>query len=435
MNCKGNNIGRRSFLHVGFLGGLGLTLSDYFRMKTAQADQKFYESVEGPAKSVIFVYLPGGMAHQETFDPKPFAPLEYRGPMSSIETVVPGTRLNEMMAKTAKVTDKMTIIRSMTHGEAAHERGTHNMFTGYRPSPALQYPSMGSVVAHEFGPRQNLPPYVCIPNQPNEFAGTGYLSSSFSGFSLGADPASDGFQVRDLRLPNGVNDGRFGTRRKMLTTVNDYFANKEKSDSLDAVDSFYDRAYSLISSEKARDAFDINKESDAMRDKYGRNTAGARMLLARRLVEAGTRFVTLTYGGWDMHNNIENGIRGQVPALDQGLAALIEDLSDRGMLDSTLVCLASEFGRTPKINATAGRDHWPKVFSVVMAGGGIQSGMIYGSSNATASEPEDNPMTVEDWAATIYNRIGIVADKELMAPGDRPIEIVDGGKVRQDLIV
>ena len=435
MKCKGNSIGRRSFLQVGFLGGLGISLSDYFRMQEAQGDQKFYESVEGPAKSVIFIYLPGGMAHQETFDPKPFAPLEYRGPMSSIETVVPGIRLNEMLSKTAKVTDKMTIIRSMTHGEAAHERGTHNMFTGYRPSPALQYPSMGSVVAHEFGPRQNLPPYVCIPNQPNEFAGTGYLSSSFSGFSLGADPASDGFQVRDLKLPNGVNDGRFGTRRKMLTAVNDYFANKEKSDALDAVDSFYNRAYSLISSEKARDAFDINKEDAATRDRYGRNTAGARMLLARRLVEAGTRFVTLTYGGWDMHDNIDSGIRRQVPALDQGFSALIEDLDQRGLLDSTLVCLASEFGRTPKINANAGRDHWPKVFSVVMAGGGIQKGTVYGSSNATASEPEENALTVEDWAATIYNRIGIVADKELMAPGDRPIEIVDGGKVIQDLIV
>ena len=309
------------------------------------------------------------------------------------------------------------------------------MFTGYRPSPALQYPSMGSVVAHEFGPRQNLPPYVCIPNQPNEFAGTGYLSSSFSGFSLGADPASDGFQVRDLKLPNGVNDGRFGTRRKMLTAVNDYFANKEKSDSLDAVDSFYNRAYSLISSEKARDAFDINKEDAATRDRYGRNTAGSRMLLARRLVEAGTRFVTLTYGGWDMHDNIENGIRRQVPALDQGFAALIEDLDQRGLLDSTLVCLASEFGRTPKINGTAGRDHWPKVFSVVMAGGGIKNGMTYGTSNATASEPDENAVTVEDWAATIYNRIGIVADKELMAPGDRPIEIVDGGNVLKDLII
>tara|TARA_B100000676_G_scaffold177406_1_gene174095 strand:- start:8864 stop:10189 length:1326 start_codon:yes stop_codon:yes gene_type:complete len=435
MKCKGNNLGRRSFMQVGFLGGLGLSLSDYFRMKEAQADQKFYESVEGPAKSVIFIYLPGGCAHQETWDPKPFAPIEYRGPMSSIETVVPGTRLNETMVKTSKVADKIAICRSMTHGEAAHERGTHNMFTGYRPSPALQYPSMGSVVAHEFGPRHNLPPYVCIPNQPNVFAGTGYLSSSYAGFSLGSDPASGSFQVRDLKLPGGVDDNRFGKRRKMLTAVNDYFANKEKADSLDAVDTFYDRAYSLISSEKARDAFDINKEDAALRDKYGRNTAGARMLLARRLVEAGTRFVTLTYGGWDMHSNIEGSIKGQVPALDQGFAALIEDLDQRGLLDTTLVCIASEFGRTPKINANAGRDHWPKVFSVVMAGGGTKPGIVYGKSNATASEPEEDALTVEDWATTIYSRIGIVADKELMAPGDRPIEIVDGGKVRQELIV
>ena len=426
---------RRSFIQVGALGGLGLSLSDYFQLKQAQADQKFYESVEGPAKSVIFIYLPGGSAHQETFDPKPLAPIEYRGPMSSIETNVVGTRLNETMVKTAKIADKITIIRSMTHGEAAHERGTHNMFTGYRPSPALQYPSIGSVVAHEFGPRHTLPPYVCIPNQPNEFAGTGYLSSSFSGFSLGADPAGANFQVRDLNLPASVDERRFGTRRNMLSAVNDYFASKEKSDSLDAVDSFYDRAYNLISSEKARNAFDINKESPKIRDKYGRNTAGSRMLMARRLVEAGTRFVTLTYGGWDMHNNIEGGIRAQVPALDQGFAALIEDLDDRGLLDSTLVCIASEFGRTPKINGNAGRDHWPKVFSTVMAGGGIQRGITYGSSDATASEPAENIVTVEDWAATIYNRIGIVADKELMAPGDRPIEIVDGGSVLQDIIV
>ena len=435
MKCAGNMTGRRSFLHVGFLGGVGLGLSDFFKMRQTQADQKFYESVEGPAKSVIYIYLPGGSAHQETFDPKPLSPLEYRGPMSSIETNVPGIRLNEMMKNTAKVMDKVSIIRSMTHGEAAHERGTHNMFTGYRPSPALQYPSIGSVVAHEFGPRHNLPPYVCIPNQPNEFAGTGYLSSSFSGFSLGSDPASAGFQVRDLKLPNGVNDGRFGTRRKMLGAVNDYFASKEKSDSLDAVDSFYDRAYSLISSEKARDAFDINKEDAATRDKYGRNTAGARMLLARRLVEAGTRFVTLTYGGWDMHDNIEAGIRRQVPALDQGLAALIEDLDQRGLLESTLVCVASEFGRTPKINANSGRDHWPKVFSTLMAGGGIKGGLVYGKSDATASEPEEDAVSVEDWASTIYNRIGIVPDKELMAPGDRPIEIVDGGKIIEKLII
>ena len=417
---------RRNFLNAGILGGFGLSF--------ARADQKFYESKEGPAKSVIFIYLPGGSAHQETWDPKPFAPLEYRGPMSSIQTSVAGVRLNETMVNTAKIADKIAICRSMTHGEAAHERGTHNMFTGYRPSPALQYPSIGSVVSHEFGPRKDLPPYVCIPSPPNEYAGTGYLSSSYSGFGLGADPASSGFKVRDLNLPEGVNDARFSKRQRVLSMVNDHFANKEKSDSLDAVDTFYDRAYSLINSQKAREAFDINKEEASTRDKYGRNTAGARMLLARRLVEAGTRFVTLTYGSWDMHNSIENGIKSQLPALDQGFAALISDLDDRGMLDSTLVCMASEFGRTPKINATAGRDHWPKVFSVVMAGGGIKRGIVYGKSNATASEPEEDALTVKDWATTVYNQLGIVADKELMAPGDRPIEIIDGGKVREQLI-
>ena len=435
MACAGNPLGRRGFLSVGTIGALGISLADVLRMEKAKADIKNYASREGTAKSVIYIYLPGGAAHQETFDPKPFAPVEYRGPMGSIETSIPGVRLGEMLPHTAKVVDKIAICRSMTHGEAAHERGTHNMFTGYRPSPALQYPSMGSVVAHEFGPRNNLPPYVCIPNQPNEFAGTGYLSSSYAGFSLGSDPADKNFQVRDLSLPGGVDAGRFDNRRRMLDVVNGYFRETEKSDSLDALDTFDDRAYSMISSQQAREAFDMAKEPDAIKDEYGRNQAGMRMLLARRLVEAGVRFVTLTYGGWDMHDNIQNGIKNQVPALDQGFATLIRDLDRRGLLSSTLVCIGSEFGRTPKINNLAGRDHWPKVFSVVMAGGGIKQGIVYGSSNATASEPEDDPLTVEDWATTIYDRLGIVADKELMAPGDRPIEIVDGGKVRKELIV
>ena len=434
MKCHGNGLSRRGFLHVGYMGGLGLTLADLFRME-ARGEQKFYESKEGTAKSLIFIFLPGGMAHQESFDPKPYAPVEYRGPMNSIETKVPGIRVNELWKQTATVTDKIAICRSMTHGEAAHERGTHNMFTGYRPSPALSYPSMGSVVAHEFGPRNNLPPYVCVPNQPNQFAGTGYLSSSYAGFSLGADPASGDFRVRDLNLPGGVDTHRFETRRRMLDVVNDHFLRKEESDSLDAVDTFYQRAYSMISSAKAREAFDLNKEEAATRDEYGRNQAGSRLLLCRRLVEAGVRFVTTTYGGWDMHDNIQGGISGQVPALDQAYATLIRDLDRRGLLKSTMVVMASEFGRTPKINGTAGRDHWPKVFSVVMAGGGIRQGIVYGASNTTASEPHEDALTVSDWATTIYHCLGITADKELMAPGDRPIEIVDGGKVRKELIV
>ena len=432
MRCTDNLLSRRNILTVGAIGGL--TLSDFFRIKSAQADIKKYESKEGTAKSVIFIFMPGGMAHQETFDPKPYAPIEYRGPLANIETNVAGVRLGQFLPRTAKICDKLTLCRSMTHGEAAHERGTHNMFTGYRPSPALKFPSMGSVVAHEFGPRNNLPPYVCIPNQPNEFAGTGYLSSSFAGFSLGADPARNGFKVRDLSLPGGVDDNRFTARRKMLDVVNSHFATREKSDALDAVDSFYQRAYSMVSSPKAREAFDIDKEDPKVRDAYGRNTAGARMLLARRLVEAGVRFVTLTYGGWDMHDNIQAGMQRQMPAFDQGFATLISDLDQRGLLDSTLVCVATEFGRTPKINGTGGRDHWPKVFSLAMAGGGIKRGSVYGTSNSTASEPDVDPLTVEDWATTVYKCLGIVADKELMAPGDRPIEIVNGGNVVKELL-
>jgi uncharacterized protein (DUF1501 family) len=426
--------GRRGFLTVGALAGAGLSLADFFRLKEARGEQKSYDFIEAKAKSVIHIYLPGGMAQQETFDPKPFAPLEYRGELKPIPTKLAGVQFSELLPRTAAVADKITVIRSMSHGEAAHERGTHNMFTGYRPSPALIFPSMGSVVSHEYGPRNNLPPYVCVPNQPNEFAGTGYLSSSFAPFSLGSDPANGGFQVRDLSLPGGVDDTRFARRRSALDAVNDYFAKKEQSDALKAMDTFYDRAYSLISSQKAREAFNINAEPAAIRDQYGRNEAGQRMLMARRLVAAGVRFVSLTYGGWDMHERITYSMQRQLPNFDQAFSMLVQDLDRNGLLDSTLVMVSSEFGRTPKINQQSGRDHWPKVFSVVLAGGGIKRGLVYGSSNATASEPEDDAIGPADLATTVYHQLGIVADKELMAPGNRPIEIVDGGNVRKDLL-
>lgn len=427
-------MGRRGFLTVGAVAGTGLTLADLFQLQHARADQKKYDFLEAKAKSVIHIYLPGGAAHQETFDPKPFSPIEYRGELKPIPTKIPGAEFSELLPKTAAIADKITVVRSMSHGEAAHERGTHNMFTGYRPSPALVFPSMGSVVSHEYGPRNNLPPYVCVPSVPNEFASTGYLSSSFAPFSLGSDPAAGGFKVLDLNLSGGVDDARFARRRTALEAVNDYFAKKEKSDSLSAMNTFYDRAYSLISSQAAREAFNIDAESPGVRDEYGRHQAGQRMLMARRLVAAGVRFVSLTYGGWDMHTSITAGMRGQLPAFDQAFSTLITDLERTGLLDETLVMVSSEFGRTPKINATAGRDHWPKVFSVVLAGGGIKKGSIFGSSNSTASEPEDDEIGPADLATTIYHQLGIVADKELMAPGDRPIEIVNGGQVRKGLL-
>lgn len=426
---------RREFLYVGLIGGLGLSLPQFLKLETeAKAQQKFYETKEGPAKSIIHIFLPGGMSAQESFDPKVYAPVEYRGPMNSIDTKIPGVKFGETMKHTAQIADKITVVRSMTHGEAAHERGTHNMFTGYRPSPALQYPSMGSVVSHEFGPKNNLPPYVCIPGQPNEFAGSGYLSSAYGPFSLGSDPTQGNFSVRDLSLPGGVSVERFERRRSMLQAVDDHFKTLEESDALDAMDSFYDRAYAMISSKEAREAFDLNSEPKELRDQYGRNAAGQRMIMARRLVEAGVRFVSMTYGGWDHHGNIANAFNGQMPAFDQAYAMLIKDLEDRGLLESTLVMVTSEFGRTPKINKDGGRDHWPKVFSIALAGGGLKRGLVYGTTDATASEPGDNPLNVADLATTVYKQMGIVADKELMAPGDRPIEIVDGGNVVDALI-
>jgi uncharacterized protein (DUF1501 family) len=433
MRCQGNPLSRRDFLTVGAVGGLGLNLAGLLQLRQAQAQQKHYDFIAAKADSVIHIFLPGGIAHQESFDPKPYSPIEYRGEIGTIRTNT-GEVFSETVPQLAKIADRYAIIRSMTHGEAAHERGTHNMFTGYRPSPALQFPCFGSVISHEYGPRNNLPPYVCIPNQPNIYAANGYLSSSFAPFSLGADPASGGFKVRDLSLPGGVTDERFARRRSALEAVNYHFAQRDKSDNVGAMDTFYERAYSLISSPQAREAFDLDKEDAKLRDRYGRNAAGQRMLMARRLVEAGVRMVTLTYGSWDMHSAVTPGMRAQMPALDQALATLLLDLEERGSLQRTLVMVSSEFGRTPKINQTAGRDHWPKVFSVLLAGGGIKGGFIHGMSDATASEPELDPVGPEDLATTMYHQLGIIADKELMAPGGRPIEIVDGGQVVKPLL-
>ena len=262
----------------------------------------------------------------------------------------------------------------------------------------------------------------------------GDVAASGTEASAAADANNAAAADFDLDLPGGIDDSRFATRRGVLDAVNDHFAKKEKGDGLAAMDTFYSRAYSLISSQKAREAFNINAEPAAIRDEYGRNPAGQRMLMARRLVAAGVRMVTLQYGGWDMHTGIAAGMRGSMPAFDQAYATLIRDLDRNGLLDRTIVMVSSEFGRTPKINKDAGRDHWPKVFSVALAGGGFKRGFIFGASNATASEPERDPLGPEDLATTIYNQLGIVADKELMAPGNRPIEIVDGGKVRQELL-
>jgi hypothetical protein len=418
---------RREFLFVGLVGSVGLTLGNLFKLQ-AQTPR-----ARARAQAVINIFLPGGIAAQESFDPKLLAPLEYRGPLGNVKTRLEGIYFSEELKRTAEIADKICVVRAMTHGEADHNRGTHNMFTGWRPSPAVEYPSIGSIVSHELGSRNDLPPYVCIPTQPNTFAGTGYLGSAYGPFSLGADPANGNFQVRDLNLPRGVDDKRFAERRQMRAVVDAHFSSLERSDALAGMDSFYQRAYAMMSSDKAREAFELKKEPDKLRDEYGRNAAGQRMLLARRLVEAGVRFVSLTYGGWDHHDNIRNGVTSQMPAFDQAFAALVRDLANRGMLDSTLVLVTTEFGRTPKVNSTGGRDHYPKVFSIVMAGGGLKQGLVHGATDPTGTEPDSDPLTVPDYAATIYHLLGIDWEKTLLA-GARPVKIIKDGEIAKGLL-
>jgi hypothetical protein len=429
---------RREFMRVGWLGGVGLSLGQYLNLQ-AQAEQS---QMVAKAKSVIHIYLQGGFAHMDSFDPKPDAPAEYRGILSPIPTSIPGTYFSSHMPYSAKIADKITVVRSMTHTEVDHSRGEHSMFTGYRPSPALVYPSMGSVVADQLGVRQAMPAYVCVPNQGSQFLGSGYLSNSCGPFALGTDPARSNFTVRDLNLAKGVDEDRFQRRKDLKNLVDDHFRSQLQDDAVSTMDSLYQRAYDLLSSSEARGAFSLKGESDETKELYGmkphgpvlRPSAGARFLIARRLVEAGARFVTVTYGAWDTHAFHYRSIEPQLPDFDRAFAGLISDLDQRGILDSTLVMVTSEFGRTPKINAGGGRDHWPRVFSIVMAGGGVRRGYIHGASDALAAEPADAPLSVEDYVSTVYHLLGIDASASLMSPGDRPQPIVLNGTVARDLL-
>lgn len=423
--CAGPS--RRAFLKVGVLGGLGLTLGDYFQLQAQEA-------AAGPkAESAIFIFMSGGMSHIDTFDPKPFAPIEYRGELGSVKTNT-GEYFGGQLQRLSQVADKMAVIRSMSHGEAAHERGQHNMLTGYRPSPAIQYPSYGSVISCKLGTRNNIPPYVSIPAADNPYYGTGYMSSAYGAFSVGGEPNNKNFQVRDLNLPNGVSPERLEGRKTLLAAVDSHFNALESSDALEAMNSYYQRAYSLISSQNAREAFNIAAEPEEIRNEYGRHAFGQRLLLARRLVEGGARFITVSDGGWDMHQNIKKGMEGRFPEVDQGLSTLITDLDRRGLLASTLVVLVTEFGRTAKLNKDGGRDHWPKAFSVALAGGGVKGGVIHGATNAQGTEPSDSLVGPADLGATIYTQLGIDPRERLMSAGNRPIDIIRGGTIVQNIL-
>ena len=443
-DCSGprylTSFGRRSFIQVGLLGGFGLTLADLLRAGEVRTLNAPVKKPEGPAKSVIQIVLPGGLAHQESWDPKPEAPIEYRGPFGVVKTRIPGVVFSENLSRTAQIADKITVVRTVTGRIPDHAMATYQMFTGYLPTPAIQHPAIGAVVAHELGLKNNLPAWVGVPNVPQS-VGTGYLSSKYGAFELGADPGQRNFQVRDITLPKGMTEERFARRQSAREALEEHFRQVESNPAeLDAMGEFYQQAYRLISSPEARKAFSFEGEKDSIVQLYGdgggRRSIGKQLLLARRLVEAGVRLVTVMYNGsqgWDNHVRIKEAVSEGMPAFDQAFAGLITDLDQRGLLNSTLVMVTSEFGRTPKVNENGGRDHWARCYSQVLAGGGITRGQIYGASNATAAEPDRDPVTVEDFLATVYNRLGINSEDRLLAPGNRPIDIVRDGRVVQGL--
>jgi len=421
--CDG--VTRRDFLKAGSLGFLGLNLPAYLQHAAAAG--------KSADKSAIFIYLSGGQTHMDTWDLKPDAPTDIRGEFKPIPTNIPGVAISEHLPRLAKQADKYAVIRSVTHNLAAHAPGQMFLRTGNRPLPSLQFPGYGSVVTKEHAAPPGVPPYVALPiTSTNGGAETaGYLGVAYNPFTVNGDPSSDNFNVRALALPEGLSVERIEARRGLLEGLDTTFRNVEvKSQDLAGMDKFYQQAYEILSSAKAREAFEISKESAEMRDKYGRHSFGQACLLARRLIEAGVRFVSIEFGGWDTHRNNFSILKDdKLPKLDQGLAGLLEDLSARGLLDRTAVLMTGEFGRTPKVNPNAGRDHWARAMSIVMAGAGIKGGQVIGQTNDKGEEPAGDPLKPEDVAASFYHALDIDPHKEYHTPTGRPVHIVRDGQV------
>ena len=424
VQCDG--VTRRDFLKIGTIGALGLTLPEFLHIEKAIA-------ANPKAKACIVLWMGGGPSHIDTWDPKPDAPVEWRGEFKAIKVKGGDFQIAEPLPKMAEIGDKFSVLKAVTHPEGAHERGTTYMLTGYRAIPGFEYPGFGSVVAKEQGWQNNMPPYVAVPNMIGD-AGSGYLGADGSAFSAG-DPGNGNYQVPDISLPGNVNAGRLGRRREFLAAADTMVRTKKANDPVTGVDQFYNKAYDLITSPATRKAFDLKQEPDALRDAYGRNTLGQGALLARRLVESGVRFVTVSRGGWDNHGGIFNALRNaRLPELDSAFATLLKDLDDRGMLKETLVVWMGEFGRTPMVNMTGGRDHWPKNMSVVMAGGGIKGGIAVGESNDKGEEPKDGAVEPPDIAYTIFNQFGIDPNKIYHTPTGRPIRVAQDGEVIKGLL-
>jgi len=418
-----DNFDRRSFLRVGSLSLFGFwSWGDVLRLR-AQSP--------APAKrdiSVIHFWLTGGMSQLDTFDPKPDADTRYRSEFKPIETNVGGIRVSEHLPRTARLANKFAIIRSMTHRQAAHEAACNLILSGHDPLPTIQHPAVQTVIAKELGPRNELPAVVSIPGATGSWEKAGFLGPQFNPFNAG-NPNSDQFKVRDMDLPMGVDWSRMDHRRSLLAVVDDKFRRLDTTGITASMDSYYQTAFGLMHSARAKTAFQISEEPDPVREKYGRTSLGQGALLARRLVEAGVRFVTVSRGfnTWDHHRNIFPLLANDfLPELDRAFSSLLEDLDQRGLLDSTLVVLTGEFGRTPEINAMGGRDHWPNAFSMAIAGAGITGGRVLGETDEKGMFVKDHPVEVPDLVATIYKKLGIDYQKEYISNIGRPIKLSQG---------
>lgn len=436
-NCDG--ISRRSFLELGTTV-LGLSLADLLRLKADNSRQTDSSRASSSNKSLIVFWTHGGMSQQDTYDLKPDAPAEYRGPYRPIATAAPGIRITEQFPRQARVMNRLSIVRSVNHQNAIHAPSAHWMQTGYfgptlaRNAP--QKPSFGSVIARARGAAQpHMPPYVAVPQaEAFGYQGAVYLGASYNPFEVGANPNSPDFRVPNLVLPRSLSLNSVRHRARLVREFDSLRRDVDRTGTLEGLNSFRAQALEMVTGDRVRRAFDLSQESPRLRDRYSRHLYGQSALLARRLVEAGSTCVTINTGYWDHHDEIARGLAEQLPPLDAAIATLVEDLEARGMIDDVVIYCAGEFGRTPLINGHAGRDHWSNCFSVLIGGGGLRGGQVIGSSEPRGGRVRERPVSPSDLLATLYQALGIPLNTHFEDASGRPVSIVGTGRPIRELL-
>jgi hypothetical protein len=431
-DCEGFH--RRDFLKIGASGLLGLTLPQLLRLEAQAAPAP--EKRKQRANAVIMLWLGGGPSHQDIWDIKPNAPEGIRSLFKPIPTKANGVQISEHMPKTAQTADKMAIVRSLYHTIPSHGPASVFMTTGNKPTPALEYPSMGSLATKLLPAEKGVPPYVSF-NDTRRSGSAGYLGTAYNPFIVEGKGGKGGsMRVRGIQLPTGFTLDELENRDKLFKGFDETFRATDKSaDLVEGLDTFHRQALEILRSDRTKKAFDLAQEKQTVRERYGSTAFGQGALAARRLVEAGVRFVTISLGGWDTHGkNFDALSKRLLPTLDQTLSALVSDLSERGMLDRTIVYCAGEFGRTPKINKNAGRDHWARSMAVALAGGGLQHGYAHGTTDVQGMAPATEPCMPDDLAATIFHCLGIDPHRELTSSTGRPIQLFREGRVIDKLL-